>query len=563
MRKRLNKIVFALLISIITFNIVFYLSQEIALLHETTSINIEIKSSTKDSLYISYNFPLIYPNAKRINFEVDTTYTIKDIPLESKRSENAIFFGTRLSSKLFIKKIKVINSFRAIDYELKDVLSNFQLTNLTFISKEGGVYLDNNEIRVEYDSEYPFLKINSIFLKQISEDLLKPFKILALIISSLVFLIIVIFCSKIKLIPQSITSEYLTVLTFLSVLFSIFFTHKTYENYENRRLEEMPSLNQNIWRIPSKYNQFYIDHFPYRVQTTSYYNLLKYLVFDVSSNPKLVESGKNDFLFFADDKVRNIYQGRIIYTEDELKLIKENLEKKAQLLKLKNIEFYLIIPPLKHTIYPELLPGRLALYSKTTKRSQLMNYLKINSNLKVIDPLETILKLKDSTRVYYKSDTHWNQLTGFKVYQQIIKEIKVDFPILESPKLLSDYTVTERRDYEGDLVKLINIKDYFYRDLYLMSPNYSKISGKLKIEPPLLNEERFNYFESTDSTKTLRLLMYRDSFGGYLYKHLSEHFAYSGFSISKKMNQERILKEKPDILIFEMMERYIDELLVE
>ena len=54
--------------------------------------------------------------------------------------------------------------------------------------------------------------------------------------------------------------------------------------------------------------------------------------------------------------------------------------------------------------------------------------------------------------------------------------------------------------------------------------------------------------------------MYRDSYSEYLFKHISEHFSYYGLSWTQKISAGKIKEVKPDIVVFETMERFIDKL---
>ena len=50
-------------------------------------------------------------------------------------------------------------------------------------------------------------------------------------------------------------------------------------------------------------------------------------------------------------------------------------------------------------------------------------------------------------KVYYKSDKHWNKLTAFYAYQEIIKRIINDFPQLNYLK--SDDMIVKKIEMQG------------------------------------------------------------------------------------------------------------------
>ena len=80
----------------------------------------------------------------------------------------------------------------------------------------------------------------------------------------------------------------------------------------------------------------------------------------------------------------------------------------------------------------------------------------------------------------------------------------------------------------------------------------------------MADEANFIFYNSQEYLADKpRLLMYRDSYSEYLHGHLSQHFSYSSFAWSRNLTEERINREKPDILVLEIMERFVDHLLTE
>ena len=55
----------------------------------------------------------------------------------------------------------------------------------------------------------------------------------------------------------------------------------------------------------------------------------------------------------------------------------------------------------------------------------------------------------------------------------------------------------------------------------------------------------------------LKLCVFRDSFTEYLYPHFSENFARSSYPWRRDLNTKYIIHEQPDIVIHELLERFI------
>ncbi|MDP6909756.1 MAG: hypothetical protein QF371_09625, partial [Flavobacteriales bacterium] len=59
------------------------------------------------------------------------------------------------------------------------------------------------------------------------------------------------------------------------------------------------------------------------------------------------------------------------------------------------------------------------------------------------------------------------------------------------------------------------------------------------------------------------MVMNRDSYCNFLYPYLSEHFSRSVYLWTPLFNAEVIKQEMPDIMITEMLERFIEDLMID
>ena len=83
--------------------------------------------------------------------------------------------------------------------------------------------------------------------------------------------------------------------------------------------------------------------------------------------------------------------------------------------------------------------------------------------------------------MYYQTDTHWNRLGAFYVYQLIINRIREDFPQISPTLSIQDFIVETKVDSSGDLVGLIDMKNTFARTTYYLTPKNSSEHELLNI----------------------------------------------------------------------------------
>jgi alginate O-acetyltransferase complex protein AlgJ len=173
---------------------------------------------------------------------------------------------------------------------------------------------------------------------------------------------------------------------------------------------------------------------------------------------------------------------------------------------------------------------------------QLTDFLKGNSNVPLIDLRNALRLAKSSYPLYYKLDTHWNAFAGFVAYQEIMKELVKVFSGL-SPLGLADFEIsTETEDKaDGDLVSPLA--------MYGVLPEV-----RVNLTPR-------NTFSA--SKKIPKVLVFHDSFIQALSPYMQHDFETVVLHQHREMtvNLKLIESEKPDVVIFQVAERFQHALL--
>jgi hypothetical protein len=556
----MNRLVFLVLTGWFVYALLFYLFEELTVSYQDIDYSIVLDSETDVSFDYSFNispgeFGSIVKTVS-LNSGIDTL----NIPVPKYNEVVEIYLHSQSPVNLSIKSIYFANTINKIQIDGEALVSNIQITS-TDLESSIPVEYTKDGISISLDNQLAIISIKGDVLVEMHRQLIYWQKTFA-IVFALLYLLIMLVLFSVKKRSWEFNNQANFCLMFLVILFTPLITQKNNRYIKNSILEPFPDLNVNIWRIPSQYNKYYNDHFPFRNEFRQLGNYIKYNLFGISPRLDFVQLGKDGWLFYSPKVVVKMYQGVELYSIEQLEKIRTNLEQTAGELEAKGITYYLVIPPVKHQVYSEYLPKALELIGTTNKRKQLMEYLNENSSIKLIDPKSTLMDLKKSQVVYDKTDTHWNRIGAFSVYQLIINRIRVDYPQIEAPLQLSDFNVKKEINFNGDLVTLLDIQNTFSRESYIFQPKNQNNKKILKVGEMMEGEIDFVYYENEDKSKP-RLLLYRDSYSEHLRPFISEHFSYTGVVWSRHLGEQRINQEKPDIIIHEILDRFMDELLIE
>ncbi len=341
-----------------------------------------------------------------------------------------------------------------------------------------------------------------------------------------------------------------------------FFTEKYIDttNYENRQMATCPQLTLDSYEaFPKEYTDFFNDNLQFRKFLISLNSAIDYFVFDKSASEQVIK-GTEGWLFFKETLAD--YQGTNLYTYDELESIKYDVIKTKNYFEEKGIEFVIFIGPNKNSIYGEYMPHKYYREHEDSRVNQMVKYLKDNTDVKIIFPVDDLKKArKDYPCNYYylHLDTHWNYMGGYWASRSLLHSLSV-VP-LDFEKL--SYTEVNEPDFywngydEANMIGLSEVlnvdTNYRFSGLTIDSIRYEGNASNNIYD--FKNAIRtFNF--CTDSRK---VFLARDSFGEAITPFLAASFneVYSIHRDSELFNTNQLDNEKPDIFIFEIVERDI------
>ena len=465
-----------------------------------------------------------------------------------------------------IHKITLIGLSKKIEFKGESLKSKFIATN----NIKSYVLDSNGSLYVESDGNDSNI-ISQFYFKQYQNTLsITPSIYLFPLLISLCLAIFVLYIVRVKsmsLLHIEITPQYLILATFIIIIvlpgiwMTLFPVSKISES-ENRILKSKPVFDfTNITTYPREYSEYYEDNFGFKKELSTLNSWFKFKIFNTSSKPNSVCVGKNGWLFSLDPINSGDYQNKTLYTNEQLNTIKHNLEEAKQWHEKRGIHFFVMVLPIKSSIYPEYLPDNIKKKNTISKLNQLSAYLEENSTTKIIDVTPELLKAKKTQDVYYKHDIHWNFSGGYLGYKKLMDEMSKYNADLK-PITLINYKEGRTLKNNADLSKQLSLENILINnetDLNRITKYpFDEVTPEIYSNTPTKQSTRRTAIKKSNLPKAV---VYRDSFFNLMITFFSENFSDCVYLWTNNMTLEVIEKETPGYVVYEIIESDIDKLL--
>ena len=355
---------------------------------------------------------------------------------------------------------------------------------------------------------------------------------------------------------------------FGSLLLSLADERRLIMSEEKRLAYSLPIYNDGlpVKEYTKQLDNYMKDQLPGRGQLIIANNYIKYKTFsELATNP-MVYFGKKDWMFYIGENVKEVYENKRLYTEEELKKMTRNLEERRDWLKEQGISYYVLFPRMSHYFYQENVGKGIHQYIKKPRLEQFLEYLQQHSTVNVIDVYGPMLAAKNKypRDLYYRSDSHWNLFGAYFAYAAVIQRIQKDYPQVKNPIPLDEINWVETESNEADLSKLISLSNVITRHEFL--PLHPDVNSSTPVAAPNYPEYHSVHplivYQGKDSVVP-SIVMNRDSYSNFLIPYFSKHFSRQTYIWSPLFFPSIIEKEKPAIVISEMMERFVNDLLID
>lgn len=330
------------------------------------------------------------------------------------------------------------------------------------------------------------------------------------------------------------------------------------ENIENRAKSEWPQFTWDEYSTYFQSLEKYInDALPYRDELIRMDSNIAYYGFKESASEQVVV-GKHGWLFLRQEL--DDYKRMNLYSEDELKMICEKMEEIHQYLYNNRIEFVIFIAPNKSSVYPEFVPSYVKVGGEISRTEQLVDYLKRNTDIKVIFPrgrFEEHCQRHQEYPLYMHYDTHWNSLGGYYGAKILLQELDIKIPHIKKGQLKA--TNEPVFLWNGfDLANAMGMTGALTEDINYNIIGYSDSMIKWEGNPV----ESRNDFETVCSTTSnaidsRKIIFIRDSFGTSMLPIIAGEFqeVYSPHVSYLNTEKIKLSEQHPNIVIYEVVER--------
>ena len=331
-----------------------------------------------------------------------------------------------------------------------------------------------------------------------------------------------------------------------NLLFPILKTTADEGTGENRSLAAFPTLSlETIDTFPSGVEDWINDHAAFRNRFLSLNARLNLSLFQFGDSQDVI-TGKDGWYFYTLGSSVEDFLGTNRFSAGELQMLAHKLQTVHDAWKEKGTEFIFLCAPNKEGVCSEFLPDGFTAPDGPTRRSELLDYLEIHTNVPVVTPYPELKNRRDY-QWYFKTDTHWNDAAGFLVSGQIIDAAGGTSTPIEN------VTVTYEPRDPGDLANLFHMPESMCDDT---KADVSGYRNNVTIHYDSATDDgSIAHISADQAPDPRRIAIYRDSFGTALLAGLPKYFAYTDFYHWQVFEPEFLNENKPDVLVYEVVER--------
>jgi len=277
------------------------------------------------------------------------------------------------------------------------------------------------------------------------------------------------------------------------------------------------------------------------------------------------------FLYGGSNEVFKYYSDPSYFSNEKIDTWNRLLHDRKSRLKTMNIEYIHLFVPDKISVYPEYVTAKFK-YFDSHPINKLFSKFGDELNSFVINPLPYFNNIKkDTNHLFWKTDSHWTFYGAFAAFQLILSKLNIELPDYFSHKQLAG------KELELDLGCKLSNKP---KELYITMDFINNAERVYANDLVLYKEENKNsdfanlhvgsnvVFKNThDNAIKKKVIIFGDSFSEYRSHQLTglfaETFSEVHFVWSTSFDYDYIERVKPDILMSEIAERFMNRVPVD
>jgi len=355
--------------------------------------------------------------------------------------------------------------------------------------------------------------------------------------------------------------KFLVELIFVTLVFvlislplnGIFFKSNEYLEFEKRKpiefsyVIERGLFNKEFFR---NFEIWFEDNFFLRKQIIKAHSKISRNLFGEAPSDNVI-IGNDGWLFYKSDEAFECFVNSNLLTESEIINYKNKVENFIEFCQIQNKDFYFMVIPNKSTVYSEFMPSSIV---KLNQKSRLEQISEVLPGSNFLNTTEFLLQNKNAELLFYKNDTHWNNLGAFigfyKFIDKFFPELKKQYSNLDLKSILKEEIEIFRK---GDLDLMMGID----KEQKTIDYKINFINNEYTITK--INEKK-HFYTVSKANNELKVLIYRDSFFEPLVPLFSSFFNKVEYKWSFDIDKDYILSNDFDFIIVESVERYIDDI---
>lgn len=302
-------------------------------------------------------------------------------------------------------------------------------------------------------------------------------------------------------------------------------------------------------RFPGQFKYYLSDHFGFRNLLIRLHGMLMVEGLGVTSNQSVI-LGKDGWLFLANEDSLEDYRHADPFKSADLETWRQILEMHQKWCAARGIAYLVVFAPSKHAIYPEEMPDVYTQLPQPRRLPQLMEYLKQKgSKVHVLDLTQSLLDAKrDGTRLYQKTDTHWNDRGAWVGYQSVMADLA---PRVPGVRVLtaSQFEPVTATVPGMDLAGLLGLNGVLQEQRF-------DLKARISLRLPYVEQDVVEPFTvESDAPGRPGAVIFRDSFFTQVLPWLAESFGRTAAFWQYGFDPKTIEVERPAIVIVEIAER--------
>lgn len=326
---------------------------------------------------------------------------------------------------------------------------------------------------------------------------------------------------------------------------------------ENRELARFPRLDrtlQSAAAFGSGLGDWFDDHFGFRSQLVRWYGETRLFLLGVSPSSTVIK-GRHGFFFYADDGAMEDYASADPLSPEAIANWRNALVKARRWLDGRGIGFVFVIAPDKHFIYEEEMPDSIHRVGAMSRTDQI--YGSLQDTGFVVDVRPALFAAKARERIYFKTDTHWNDRGALVAYQAIVNAARARVPAIPPAWTREDFESAVRDVEAGDLAGMMGLKRVLREEDLALVPRRQRLARVVEPAGAAPTAEEGRLVTDIPGSRLPRAVVFRDSFTSRLVPFLSEHFSRTVYLWQNDFDAQAIERERPDVVIQQIVGRHL------